>query len=162
MNPGTCKFWNGLLGDDDKCCDAGVNYHQAFDGERNGMFFRIPCRSYDVRPAHGRGTYIKPGDKVIRIEIDRHGHEVIPCGRYIEPSDDEVLQHQLDSEASMRNLLTAIQVSSAWRVKPKPTVSRHEVVECPVCKGRLHLSQSSYNGHVHGKCETPKCVAWME
>lgn len=34
---------------------------------------------------------------------------------------------------------------------------------CPVCKtGKLQYSRSSYNGHVHGKCETPGCVAWME
>lgn len=29
-------------------------------------------------------------------------------------------------------------------------------------EGRLHLSQSSYNGHVHGRCETDDCVRWME
>jgi hypothetical protein len=28
--------------------------------------------------------------------------------------------------------------------------------------GWLHLSQSAYNGHVHGKCETDDCVSWME
>jgi hypothetical protein len=34
---------------------------------------------------------------------------------------------------------------------------------CPVCKtGVLHYSRSSYNGHVHAKCTTEKCVAWME
>lgn len=37
-----------------------------------------------------------------------------------------------------------------------------EVVACPVCGGRLHLTQSAYNGHVHGKCSTPDCVNWME
>lgn len=47
-----------------------------------------------------------------------------------------------------------------WREK-KP-LGKAEVIECPSCKGRLHLSQSSYNGHVHAKCETPDCVAWME
>lgn len=53
-------------------------------------------------------------------------------------------------------------VVSKWRVKPKPAISRAEVIECPACKGRLHLSQSSYNGHVHGRCETESCVSWME
>lgn len=36
-----------------------------------------------------------------------------------------------------------------------------EVVECPACKGRLHLS-IFYNGHVHGHCETEGCVCWRE
>jgi hypothetical protein len=53
-------------------------------------------------------------------------------------------------------------VVTKWRTIPKPATSRAEVIECPVCKGRLHLSQSSYNGHVHAKCETADCVAFME
>ncbi len=62
----------------------------------------------------------------------------------------------------MQNILAAIKVAGAWKVKPKPANDRHEVVECPICKGRLHLSQSAYNGHCHGKCETDNCVSWME
>lgn len=37
-----------------------------------------------------------------------------------------------------------------------------EVIECPKCKGRLHLSIAATNGHVWGKCETEGCLAWME
>jgi len=65
-------------------------------------------------------------------------------------------------EASMRRMTVVMPVVSAWRVKPKPKQDRRDVIECPACKGRLHLSQSSYNGHVHGKCETKGCVSWME
>jgi hypothetical protein len=49
-----------------------------------------------------------------------------------------------------------------WRVKPKPASDRREVIECPKCHGKLHLHQSSYNGHVRGHCETKDCVSWME
>lgn len=48
-----------------------------------------------------------------------------------------------------------------WRDAHKGK-SAAEVVECPACNGRLHLSIAAYNGHVHGKCETPGCVSWME
>lgn len=48
-----------------------------------------------------------------------------------------------------------------WNVKTH-RVGKQEIVECPVCKGKLHLSQAAYNGHVWGKCETPGCVSWME
>lgn len=51
---------------------------------------------------------------------------------------------------------------SSWRIQPKPKSDRREVVECPVCKGNLHLSQSSYNGHVHAHCETGGCISFME
>ena len=34
---------------------------------------------------------------------------------------------------------------------------------CPICKtGKLRYSRSSYNGHVHARCTTINCVAWME
>jgi len=74
-----------------------------------------------------------------------------------------VVLHTINSApAYMAKALTAITVASKWRVKGKPATNRSEVVECPACKGRLHLSQAAYNGHVHGKCETDGCVSWME
>lgn len=37
------------------------------------------------------------------------------------------------------------------------------VMECPICKtGKLHYSRAAYNGHVHARCTTLDCVAWME
>lgn len=36
-------------------------------------------------------------------------------------------------------------------------------MDCPVCKtGKLRYSRAAYNGHVHGRCSTDGCVAWME
>lgn len=61
---------------------------------------------------------------------------------------------------SLRKMTLAGPVVIAWR--KKEPYGKQEVIECPVCKGRLHLSQSSYNGHVHGRCETPDCLNWME
>ena len=61
---------------------------------------------------------------------------------------------------SLRKMTLAGPVVKAWRNK-RP-IGKREVIECPVCKGRLHLSQSSYNGHVHGHCETENCLNWME
>lgn len=48
-----------------------------------------------------------------------------------------------------------------WREKWRGK-SHSEVIECPACKGNLHLSISKGNNHVHGRCETKGCVAWME
>lgn len=62
----------------------------------------------------------------------------------------------------MKEFILALRVADEWKVKPKPVQDRHEIVECPICKGRLHLSQSSFNGHCHGHCETDGCVSWME
>lgn len=37
------------------------------------------------------------------------------------------------------------------------------VMACPICQtGKLKYSRSTYNGHVHARCSTAGCVAWME
>lgn len=48
-----------------------------------------------------------------------------------------------------------------WR-KAHKGQSAKEIVECPACKGKLHLSIASSNGHIWGRCETPGCVQWTE
>jgi len=63
-------------------------------------------------------------------------------------------------EASMNRMMVVMPVVAEWR--KKPPLGKSEVIECPMCKGRLHLSQAACNGHVHGKCETEGCVSWME
>ena len=69
-------------------------------------------------------------------------------------TDDE---EDLACRKKMRIVLAAI---SPWRNSlPR---GKQTVIECPICRGKLHLSQSSYNGHVHGQCETDGCVEWME
>lgn len=36
-------------------------------------------------------------------------------------------------------------------------------IVCPKCgTGTLRYTVSSYNGHMHGQCSTPNCLAWME
>lgn len=61
-----------------------------------------------------------------------------------------------ESDRRMRLVMPAIR---DWRKKPW---GKAAVIDCPACKGRLHLSQAAYNGHVHGRCETAGCVNWME
>lgn len=163
MRHGTCIHFTGfgLLGDE-ACCKAGVVYAQAFDAKTPGMALRMPCVDHQVRPAKRPGTLVKPGEPYIRVEIDRRGQAVVPCSRRIEPTDEQVAQAMAEDEAQLERAITAIRVAAAWRVRPKPAENRHEVVLCPVCKGRLHLTQFAINGHVHGQCETPKCVAFME
>ena len=63
-------------------------------------------------------------------------------------------------EASLNRMRVVGSVVAEWRKKlPR---GKAEVIECPACKGRLHLSQAASNGHVHGKCETNGCVSWVE
>ena len=36
------------------------------------------------------------------------------------------------------------------------------IIECPACKGKLHLQHAAYNGHMRVCCETKDCVNWIE
>lgn len=160
MNEGTCRHFNGIQ---NTCCRAGVNYRAAFDPKDEGGFMlRAPCFQFNVRPAHGRGTYIRAGEATITTPVERRGQTEIPCAMLSLPTHEECEADRTESDNHFERTKMALKIASDWRVHPKPDTNRHGVVECPICKGRLHLSQAAYNGHVHGACETPGCVEWME
>lgn len=164
MKRGTCIHFTGLrigaIGSD--CCAAGINYRKTFDDSQPGIMLRMPCVAFRELQADRRGSMIRPGDATVRVEIDRKGNAVKPCLHRQEPTDVQIEKHQRDQDAGFQKVIAALQVASAWRVNPKPVQDRQEVVDCPVCNGRLHLHQSAYNGHCSGKCETEGCVSWME
>lgn len=155
MNHGTCVNFNGAQHD---LCKRGVAYKQFRDGD--GVM-RSPCIQFMEKSARG-GTYLKPGE-VAAARVP--WHNAAPperCPFFQLPTDAEVEADRIETDAHLQKTFAAIKVASTWRVKPKPAADRQGIVECPICKGRLHLSQSSYNGHVRGKCETDGCVSWME
>lgn len=76
-------------------------------------------------------------------------------------TEAEVAAEVAQIEAHHRRFMTMLPVIQ--RIKEEHFGKSWFGVEtCPVCNGRLHLSHASINGHVHGKCETEGCVAWME
>lgn len=152
MNHGTCIYFNGIQ---NRLCKRGVSY------EVNWPKGPKPCIKLIHKSASG-GTYLKPGEAPAE-SIPFPGYDKAkPCPFYEDPTDKQVQDDREESELCFAKTAAAIKVASKWRVKPKPAADRYEVVECPVCKGRLHLSQSACNGHVHGHCETNGCVSWME
>jgi len=64
------------------------------------------------------------------------------------------------TEAAIKRMSVIGPVVAEWR--KKLPIGKSEVIECPACSGRLHLSQAASNGHIHGHCETEACVQWME
>lgn len=84
-----------------------------------------------------------------------------PCPSLRRPTVEEIGAHE-GWLARRIDLITTVMVGiKPWRDAHKGR-SASEIVECPACKGRLHLSISGYNGHIHGKCATEGCVSWME
>jgi len=85
------------------------------------------------------------------------------CPKYREPTPEEIAADEAEFEAVTARYRLVMEAIRGWRTWTKKNrVAKQEVVECPACKGRLHLSQAAYNGHVWGKCETAGCVDWMQ
>lgn len=139
-----CRHYNGRGFADGTYCRAGVP--ESTFGETAGAALRRPC----VEP--------NPFAQV----RDRAGIAIIPCEKRSMHTPEERAHIKAELDAAMRRTLSGLRIASEWRVKGIPQTSRHEVVQCPECKGKLHLSQSSLNGHVHGACETDGCMSWME
>lgn len=137
-------------------------------------FHRNYCVHYDPQPGKPK-VGCKAGQDIGNIQCvtTTKGMKWGPCigGHEL----DEPLKHcpkwerrslesaeaRADSiEAMLERMKIVDPVIGAWR-KKKP-IGKSEVIECPVCKGRLHLSQAAYNGHVRARCETADCVNFIE
>lgn len=120
----------------EECCKAGVNFKE-LAGDEPGIMLRLPC-FYTA----GATTVVECPKRELKTadecqaeddEIDRRIAELMLVGPLI---SEVKKQHKGQSWAGTR--------------------------KCPICEGTLHLSHASYNGHVHGRCETKGCVSWME
>jgi hypothetical protein len=150
MSDGKCIHFNGSQ---NERCKLGVAYDQFRPG--------LPCIQFTQMSARG-GTYLRAGEVPAEIRPFPGAQPTERCRFYQEPTEEQVQAERIASDAALKKTLAALKLASEWRVKPKTKQDRFGVVECPVCKGHLRLSQSSYNGHVHGQCETEGCVSWME
>lgn len=137
---GWCIHYRGITGPDLKrvtTCEKGVEY----------------------------SSFLKPGERrVLPCFLDDKGQSKPnsqPCEHLRRPTPEEIAASKKWSDDRFALLVKVMKGIKPWREKHLGK-SHSEVVECPGCKGRLHLSISSYNGHVHGRCETDGCVAWME
>lgn len=144
MRERTCKHYRGCMDG----CAVGVKLADVTPrhGE-TGWGLRIPC----VRDYGPRST--------LKIDTANQG----TCDKYEEPTAAELAEEDAAIEAAMQRHLRVGPVVRQVKQERKGTNWRG-VVDCPACGGTqtLHLSHAAYNGHVHGRCETDGCVAWME
>lgn len=117
-----------------QCCDAGINYKAL----SRDLEWRLPC---------------------IPTHTDKR--QLAQCEHFTEPTADEVAKDRAEFDAHM-DKMRLVMVGIAPLRKEYKGKGYAGIIECPACKGRLHLKISSYNNHAHGRCETPDCVNWME
>lgn len=116
------------------CCGVGIEYDSL-----RAEGHRLPC----LEPSMGD---------------DR---PAMRCELYRLSTPDEIAAEEATIKAAIERFTKTLPLIAEVK-------SVHEgedwsgVVECPVCDGKLHMRHAAYNGHVHGKCETQGCLAWME
>ena len=133
----TCKHFNGVQ---NSRCDADVNYRELAGPPNAGYVARLPCWVNSLSD--------KPQPKVT-------------CEKFCLPSAQEINDWERYVQEHIKRQMKANPLIVAFKKEYKGR-SGSVVKTCPVCGGNLHMSIARYNGHVHGKCETDKCLWWME
>jgi len=130
-----CKHFRSMM--DNETCEAGIAY-ESLKG--------IP---FDQRPCFCRKG-VAPGG----------------CDKAEFPTAEEVAAEDAAMDALFARTVTAraaivAHLGGHWK-DGMPSASG--AIDCPVCKGdkSLHFSRAGYNGHIHARCSTEDCVAWME
>lgn len=127
-----------------KTCNAGVEYATLDGHGQPGFFDKCPCFW-----RRGKGA-----------------EQPTTCPKAAYPTDAEIAADEAVSRKSFERIGTAREaivkfLGGSWK-RGMPGAGGK--IDCPVCSSKqaLHFTRSGYNGHIHAKCLTDKCVAWME
>lgn len=131
-----CKSYRAMS--DHETCHAGVEY-----AKFKGMTF-------DKRPC-----FCKPG-----------GAPPSGCDSAEFPTEQEIAEQDAECDRRLKQTMDARDaivkhLRGPWKRGMKGSSG---LIDCPVCGEHetLQFSRSGYNGHIHARCITQGCVAWME
>ena len=147
MKQGHCVHFTGI---GNPCCSIGVNYRKHVGGSQMGWALRLPC-------ILETSASLKTLSEEQRAEVEKK----ITCAYYREPTAKEIADSEHAHKTAIEKLMLTIPLCARIKREHKGQ-SWQGVEECPVCKGKLHLSHSGVNGHIWGKCETKGCIKWIE
>lgn len=138
-----CVHFNGLQ---HKTCRAGCVYDKMDEGRKIAYRSALPC--------------FKPDAEEL-AKLAEKGIEQASCEHRRFPTEEEIAAYEKEVNDHMAKMELALRVIAPIRKEQKGR-NWSGVIECPCCKGRLHVSHAACNGHVHARCETEDCVSWME
>lgn len=117
-------------------CKAGVDFHQ-FE-----IVYTSPRKGPSLMPCLGECP-----------------EAIARCPKFEGWTPEEIAAREADLHARFERIGA---IRSAIVTAIKDTGARSGRIACPACKtGTVGYCQAS-NGHVHAKCSTPNCEAWME
>lgn len=135
---------------------------QAWCKHYSGMHKKDSCEA-DVRfrdlPTYGQGKFYETcpcfGPQKVSI-----------CDKAEYPTKEELAAEEAEIQRRLEGAIIARQaivehLGGPWKRGLKGSSG---AIDCPVCSNKKSLlfSRSGYNGHIHAKCKTDKCVSWME
>lgn len=139
---GKCVNFNGCQ---NAACEAGVSYRDLSGEPGEGWVSRLPCWG----PSGFAGN----------------GGAHVACASYREPTAEEIAADRQSFEqrfvriGKVREAIVE-KLGGQWK-RGMPGASG--TIDCPCgCGGKVAFSRAGYNGHIHARCSTPGCAAWME
>ena len=163
MNKFTCKHHTGSY--HNKTCAAGVVYADVTPNPTApGSMFREPCVDHILRSQFS-GAPLSDGQfEQCRMQGT--------CEKRETPTPEEIKAWEEEQDRLTDRFDLVIPLIG--KIKAEHNQSWAGVVECPVCKGQLHLRLNVFGGcaggrcgtpmkkHLHGSCQTEGCVRWAE
>ncbi len=144
---GRCKHFTGTVA---KKCMAGVCYDD------------VELR-HDPIPYQSRGVTYTSGRSLPCLKNHNLGGAV--CALVAFPSPAEIAEKIARQDSGLRDMVTARKaiVAKLGPYTKRKSPDAHGTIPCPVCTtGTLGYRRAAYNGHIHARCSTEGCVAWME
>ena len=129
-----------------EACKAGVVYDdlaRVADLGQRGCALRLPC----VRRNHD--------------EAQRRGEPLCECPHLQWPTEEELDEDERETRAAMDRMTLGLKAVAGIR-KEHRGKDWQGTIECPVCKGTLHVRHAGHNGHVWARCATDDCLQWIE
>ncbi len=74
------------------------------------------------------------------------------------PTQEELEREEAETNIELDNIIKTRAVILEYMQGKTGTAQ----IKCPICGNSLRFTVSPLNGHIHAKCFTPGCVAWME
>lgn len=145
---GRCKHFTGTV---KLCCSVGVRYA---DVERR----HSPIRYGGTDGATYSSTLSLPC-------IKRYNHAGAECEKIEFPTPEEVAAKIAGQDGAFRRMIAARSaiVEKLGPYKKRQSPNAAGTIPCPNCEGgTLHYSRAALNGHIHARCTTEGCAAWME
>jgi len=86
-------------------------------------------------------------------------HKTYPTNEEMDAEDDDI-KRRFENITKARGAIV-IHCGGPWK---KGDHGKEGQIDCPVCRNdeTLRFTRSGYNGHIHARCSTDDCVAWME